>query len=407
MSRKINGDNRLKKFLRIAHRILGLGCAAIFAVVCATGGVYAFRDEIARIVEPERYYVDAQVVATQRRMTIDETIAKVEKETGTRTETILIPGDKRRTYNFLLKTLDGKRGRALLCDVDPFTGKITGRGPNRAYPIVNKAARRWHTRLNLPKKFGRPLVNCATYVSVFLIISGLALWFPTKRSLLKTRLTAKLNAGKRRAFFDLHNALGFYISLPLLVLTLTGIALSLGAKHGTLATPLRIERDVAAKTADAEGGTTTISLEEILRRDFERTRKTGDVRVRLPDDPREQAIRIERKSGGCWACAAPDVAYWDGVDGSLIAEKKLSEATFDERSKVLLREIHFGSAFGLGTKIIFGFASLAGAALAFFGIAIWALRGSAPKGAKERAARDSEKKAFDVAPQNVGETQRL
>lgn len=67
----------------------------------------------------------------------------------------------------------------------------------------------------------------------------------------------------------------------------------------------------------------------------------------------------------------------------------MRDATFDEQTKVLLREIHFGSAFGLGTKIIFGVASLAGAALAFFGIAIWAFRDFAPKG-KSSAASDCE-----------------
>ncbi|MBP3558260.1 MAG: hypothetical protein J6K20_11260 [Thermoguttaceae bacterium] len=111
--------------------------------------------------------------------------------------------------------------------------------------------------------------------------------------------------------------------------------------------------------------------------------------MRLPDDSNEQAIRIERKSSGCWACSAPGVAYWNGVQGTLIAEKRLRNATFDEQTKVLLREIHFGAAFGWGTKIIFGVASQAGAALAFFGIAIWALHDVAPKG-KRRAAGDGE-----------------
>ncbi len=372
----------MKKFIRIAHRFLGFWCAAIFAVVCFTGAVYAFRDEIARFVEPERYYVDAQVVATQERLTIDETIARVEKATDARAETILIPANPRRAYNFLLNPLNGKSGRALLCDVDPYTGEITGRGPNRSYPLVNKAMRRWHTRLNLPKEIGRPLVNFATYFSVFLIVSGIALWIPARISALKSRFLPKLTAGKRRAFFDLHNVVGFYIALPLLTLALTGVALSLGAKHGTLATPLKIEREFASSDVDVNPPT----LEEILRRDFERSKKTGDVRLRLPDDLREQAIRVERKSGGCWACAAPDVAYWDGVNGKLIAEKKLSDAAFDEQSKALLREIHFGSAFGLGTKIIFGVASLAGAALAFFGVAIWALRGDGSSSKKEPAA---------------------
>lgn len=388
----------MRKYLRIAHRVLGFWCAAIFVVVCATGGVYAFREEIARIVEPERYYVDAQVVATQRRLPIDDVIAKVEAETNARAETILIPGDERRTYNFLLRELSGRRGRALLCDVDPFTGEITGRGPNRSYPLVNKAMRRWHTRLNLPKEIGRPLVDFGTYFSIFLILSGVALWIPKNRSRLKARLTAKLTAGKRRAFFDLHNALGIYTAAPLLILAITGAALALGAKHGTLATPLRIDRgeagqDVANNEATVEtvatSDSTPVALEEILRRDFERSLKTGDVRLRLPVDQSEQAIRIERKSGGCWACSAPDVAYWDGVKGTLIAEKKLRDATFDEQTKALLREIHFGSAFGLGTKIIFGFASLAGAALAFFGIAIWALRDVAPK-RKDRATNAAE-----------------
>lgn len=57
--------------------------------------------------------------------------------------------------------------------------------------------------------------------------------------------------------------------------------------------------------------------------------------------------------------------------------------------KILLREIHFGAAFGLGTMIILGVASFAGAALAFFGIAIWALRDVAPK-KKAQTANDAD-----------------
>ena len=54
------------------------------------------------------------------------------------------------------------------------------------------------------------------------------IWYPRNRKVLKNRLKIKTKAGWYRFFYDLHVSGGFYATLLLLVLTLTGLTWSFG-----------------------------------------------------------------------------------------------------------------------------------------------------------------------------------
>ena len=51
-----------RKACRQIHYTLGWICSAVCAIVCVTGCLYLFRDELGRAVEPERYYVEARKI---------------------------------------------------------------------------------------------------------------------------------------------------------------------------------------------------------------------------------------------------------------------------------------------------------------------------------------------------------
>jgi len=66
------------------------------------------------------------------------------------------------------------------------------------------------------------VVSCAAIVLVFLVFSGIYLWWPLKR------VTVNFRASLRRISFDLHNVAGLYSAVFLLVLSLAVIASSMG-----------------------------------------------------------------------------------------------------------------------------------------------------------------------------------
>src|SRR5690606_24542660 len=80
-----------------------------------------------------------------------------------------------------------------------------------------------HFYLWLPAEIGQPVVASFTLVFVFMLISGIVLWWPKKKKGLKKKLSIKWSGGWRRKNYDLHSVLGFYICWLGLIFALTGL----------------------------------------------------------------------------------------------------------------------------------------------------------------------------------------
>lgn len=81
---------------------------------------------------------------------------------------------------------------------------------------------RLHKNLYLGK-FGAQIVRFSTLVFLFMIISGIILWWPLNKNLLGQKLTIKRNTTRARRIYDLHNVPGFYALWIILFSVLTGI----------------------------------------------------------------------------------------------------------------------------------------------------------------------------------------
>jgi len=105
--------------------------------------------------------------------------------------------------------------------INPYTGAIVG---DRDPVTVLSKIHQLHLRLLLTStresaKAGANIVATATAVLLFLVLSGIYLWWPVKRA------SINWSANARRIHFDLHNTAGIYSAAFLLVLGITGIAI--------------------------------------------------------------------------------------------------------------------------------------------------------------------------------------
>lgn len=73
---------------------------------------------------------------------------------------------------------------------------------------------------------GKLVVGISTLIFVFILISGIVIWWPRTRKALVNSLKISTGKGLKRFWYDLHVAGGMYILLFLLVMALTGLTWS-------------------------------------------------------------------------------------------------------------------------------------------------------------------------------------
>ena len=113
--------------------------------------------------------------------------------------------------------------------VDQYTGEIMGKY-ERA-PFFNFMFRMHRWLLDSMKQdggifWGKMIVGTSTLMFVFVLISGIVIWWPRTRKALKNSLKIVANKGWRRFWYDLHVAGGMYALVFLLAMALTGLTWS-------------------------------------------------------------------------------------------------------------------------------------------------------------------------------------
>lgn len=108
--------------------------------------------------------------------------------------------------------------------INQYTGKVLGDDllQTNFFVIVQFI----HLYLLLPANVGQIVVGTSTLIFVLIMITGIVLWWPKRKTDRKRSFTIKWNGRWRRVNYDLHNVLGFYATAVTLILAITGMAMS-------------------------------------------------------------------------------------------------------------------------------------------------------------------------------------
>ena len=121
-------------------------------------------------------------------------------------------------------------GRGKSTYADPYTGESLGEGNTALKGFFGWALRlhRWLTLEGAAREVGGEVVKIGNMVFLFLVVSGLYLWFPKRwtRSGLLAITTLKFRLKGRARDWNWHNAFGFWACIPLLFIVLTGVVMS-------------------------------------------------------------------------------------------------------------------------------------------------------------------------------------
>ena len=213
----------MRKIFRNIHLWLSVPFGILITLICFSGAALVFEKEVMELCHRELYFVkkvEAAPLPMEQLMTkVAATFPDSVSVTG-----VNISSDSERAYQVTLS----KPRRASMY-VDQYTGEIMGKY-ERA-PFFNFMFRMHRWLLDSMKQdggifWGKMIVGTCTLMFVFVLISGIVVWWPRTRKALKNSLKIVANKGWRRFWYDLHVAGGMYALVFLLAMALTGLTWS-------------------------------------------------------------------------------------------------------------------------------------------------------------------------------------
>ncbi|CDD95261.1 uncharacterized protein BN604_02387 [Bacteroides intestinalis CAG:315] len=213
----------MRKIFRNIHLWLSIPFGILITLICFSGAALVFEKEVMELCHRDLYFVKKVEAAP---LPMEQLMTKV---AATLPDSVSVTGvnvsfDPERAYQVTLS----KPRRASMY-VDQYTGEVTGKY-ERA-PFFNFMFRMHRWLLDSMKQdggifWGKMIVGTSTLMFVFVLISGVVVWWPRTRKALKNSLKIVANKGWRRFWYDLHVAGGMYTLVFLLAMALTGLTWS-------------------------------------------------------------------------------------------------------------------------------------------------------------------------------------
>ncbi|MFO1500114.1 MAG: PepSY-associated TM helix domain-containing protein [Verrucomicrobiota bacterium] len=224
----------LRRLWIALHRWLGLTAGLVLAIIGLTGSLYVFYQEIAETLAPATLRVQPKAGGESAYRPWSELIAaaKAHCPTNAILSGILGPPHPAAAARviFVSRATPARPEKAYELCIDPYTGAFLGENLLDRHLLwrVCSFLFELHYSLKLGNA-GGVVVGILAIAGLISILSGLYLWWPRWKAL-RHALTIKRSAATVRQAFDLHRVIGFYSSIVLGAVLLSGIWMNLNSQ---------------------------------------------------------------------------------------------------------------------------------------------------------------------------------
>lgn len=211
---------RLRRLWLDVHLWLGVGLSIPIIIICFTGAVLVFHEELEPFAHPARFAVSgaetiapsAYLAAARRAVGEDFAVASVRFPDADGRPVTAQARAKARPP-------EGGRPETRTVFLDPPTARVLDVANTRAeaFGVMHVL----HGSLMIPD-VGRKIVGWIGWAMLISSLTGVWLWWPRNGTFLKA---LRWRRGPRTTF-NLHHMLGFWIAIPLAILSLTGVYIS-------------------------------------------------------------------------------------------------------------------------------------------------------------------------------------
>ncbi len=382
----------MKIFFRRIHLYLGLAAGLVILICCLTGAILVFEKDLQMMLNKKRYFVEAgtnklPIEALVKQVKDSFPNAKINAvkvyEDATRSvEVNASVSAKKSEQKEASKAETPKQGSAekksgavprqpgFTFFVNPYTGEVLEKYSYReTWFYIVFALHRW--LLGGEGSIGKYIVGISTLMFLFILITGIILWWPKTNKILKQRLKIKWNAGWKRINHDLHLVFGFYSAIFLFIFAFTGLAWSFEWFNNGIykVTNSPVKAPLPPKSV-YDSSAKKISFDQALAMAKTVYTDVQFYNISMPKDSIE-AVSISALSKDPVHESATDAVYLDQYTGAVLKTMKYSERSLGARVRSTFKPVHTGSIWGTPSKIIAFIVCLLGVTFPITGMIMW------------------------------------
>ncbi len=356
-----------RKLINDIHLWLGLASGIVLFVVCLTGTVLTFEHEI-----KDFFAEEFKIEASNKKIAVSSLIKILEeKEIGFVTG-VTVPSGNLEPYVFNIKK-DLKERRGSKVFVNPFNSEVQKVEKTSADAFLFSMFK-LHRWLMLDTNIGRPIVGVSTIIFLILSLTGIVLWFPRRVKLknFKQGLKIKFNANWKRINHDLHNTLGFYACIFIVIMGLTGLCWSFEGYREGLSTVLGTKvfnRSSVKINVDKISSDKMLNVDKLIARANQTLDYKGELSVTFPSK-RNNYYSFRKSDEASFSPVFTDKLYLD-ASGKVLAVDYFKDKPFNVKIASLIKPLHTGEIYGMFSKIIYFLACLIATSLPVTGTIIW------------------------------------
>lgn len=388
---------QFRKIIFWCHLCAGVFAGVVVFVMSVTGVLLTYEKQMIAWADMRTYSIAPPSPAA--RLPIETLVARAREAKPAASPTAVTIRSNAKAASTIAF---GREGNVF---VNPYTGEVLGEGSKGVREFF-RVVTDWHRWLGAGgerRAIGRAITGASNFAFLFLVMSGLYLWFPRKWTRKQFRNVAWFRSGLsgKGRDFNWHNVIGFWCLIPLFIVVLSAIPISY-TWAGNLVyrivgeTPPQPQRGAPAQgppqtQGQAQGQTPGNRDQSLDQSRGERNRRTAPPPLEGIDD---LLVRAERQTADWQSISlqlptSPDAPLaftidsgnggqpqkraqltLDRASGEVVRYEPYSSTSRGRQLRSFMRFAHTGEVAGVFGQTVAGLASLGGAFLVWTGLSL-------------------------------------
>lgn len=376
-----------RKILFWSHLMVGVVGGLVILIMSVTGVLLTYERQIVAWADTRNCQIIRPSAATAR-LPIETLLAKAQEsfpEANILTITEQAEATKPATIALAAGSGGGAGSRTFF--VNPYTGQVLGEGSKTARDFF-RLVTNWHRWLganNTNRDTARALTGACNLGFLFIVISGIYLWWPRNRTGQQFKQVMWFRRGLpgKARDFNWHNVIGFWSFIPLFIVVLSAVVISYqwagNLVYRAVGEPPPAPRGQGSPSQGSPGRQRgsergdarqlLAGLNRLWARAEQQTSDWQSINLRLPDSANVPVVFTIDAGNGGQPHKRAQLAF-DGKTGEVIRWEPFSSLSRGRQLRSILRFAHTGEIAGLVGQTVAGLVSLGGCFLVWTGLAL-------------------------------------